>query len=585
VVSPSRKVKLQRAESSKSRHSSASSVRSAKRLNRLRSNLADRKNSYVSEHRPSISRSITLPYVFDDYDLKKIHEEAKLKRHFRETLSELRCQTTPAVSEKAKDRTTFLKRLDDLSLISKDTNNYIYEVLPDVTDDEKFHAFRAARKKSIEHSGLWQMASASVYEYKARKSHDMGDMCMAMYSKKVAIDKMRRKISRQLELPGERFRRISVLRQNVNHIETRFRQLARTQSNTRITQKEDSQEVVLTYQPPRFKRNGEAVAFFRKCGRIILIVLKWIDMIMNHENNSLERELKSFIDIANEVEETNTPQSMGELSFDKAIYKANKEISLTQEHRTILTTRWNFRTPEMVKQVLHGLQALRSLSEYPLRTQEKLCKVAWYQKIGPKKAIVRQGHHAESFYFILSGTAYVKKLMQDPKTGETRVNTIARLTKGQSFGEIGLLFNTLRTATVESATPMEVLVIGKEDFNRIFMKAEDPEVEPEHVTFLREIPLMVHWPVDILREEPGSCLLHYFKRGSLITDDNKKSEWLYFVRTGTCDVLKKLRNVKPRSPNHIPKRTDPLYDIILPQLASRINTGHQNKRPKTGNEY
>lgn len=27
-----------------------------------------------------------------------------------------------------------------------------------------------------------------------------------------------------------------------------------------------------------------------------------------------------------------------------------------------------------------------------------------FYRIGPKKPIVRQGHHAESFYFILSGT-------------------------------------------------------------------------------------------------------------------------------------------------------------------------------------
>lgn len=50
--------------------------------------------------------------------------------------------------------------------------------------------------------------------------------------------------------------------------------------------------------------------------------------------------------------------------------------------------------------------------------------------------------------------------------------------------EIGLIFNTKRTATVESATSMELLVIGKEDFNRIFMNDNDEE-ESEHVKFLR----------------------------------------------------------------------------------------------------
>ena len=49
------------------------------------------------------------------------------------------------------------------------------------------------------------------------------------------------------------------------------------------------------------------------------------------------------------------------------------------------------------------------------------------------------------------------------------------------------MFDTLRTATVESATPMELLVVGKEDFVRIFMKAENPDDDPDHVKFLKYV--------------------------------------------------------------------------------------------------
>ena len=74
--------------------------------------------------------------------------------------------------------------------------------------------------------------------------------------------------------------------------------------------------------------------------------------------------------------------------------------------------------------------------------------------------------------------------------------------------EIGLLFDTLRTATVESATPMELLVIGKEDFVRIFMKAENPEDDADHIKFLRyqhhtvssvQSDLHLHWQIKVFR--------------------------------------------------------------------------------------
>ncbi|KAK3607722.1 hypothetical protein CHS0354_016749 [Potamilus streckersoni] len=271
------------------------------------------------------------------------------------------------------------------------------------------------------------------------------------------------------------------------------------------------------------------------------------------------------------------------LSFDKSYYKAKKEISLSQEVRKILTTRGQYRTQRMVKQAMNGLQTLRFLSEYPLKTQEKLCTVAWYQTIETKKTIIKQGHDAESFYLILSGNAFMKKITRDEKTKELKVHTIARLGKGQSFGEVGLIFNTKRTATVESATPMEVLVIGKEDFIRIFMDSEHPDKEAEHIGFLRQVPLFQNWPIESIKEEPGSCLINYYKRGTLVTDNDQTSEWFYIVKSGTCEVMKTLKAVKARKPNEIKPKEDPVSEINLSRLGMpnngpRIDTGR--RRPK-----
>ncbi|KAL3880524.1 hypothetical protein ACJMK2_032758 [Sinanodonta woodiana] len=235
---------------------------------------------------------------------------------------------------------------------------------------------------------------------------------------------------------------------------------------------------------------------------------------------------------------------------------------------------------------MNGLQTLRFLSEYPLKTQEKLCMVAWYQIIEAKKTIIKQGHDAESFYLILSGNAFMKKITKDEKTKELKVHTVARLGKGQSFGfswelgEVGLIFNTKRTATVESATPMEVLVIGKEDFIRIFMDSEQPDKEAEHIGFLRHVPLFQNWPVDSIKEEPGSCLINYFKRGTLVTDNDKSSEWFYIVKSGTCEVIKTLKAVKARRPNEIKLKEDPVSEINLsglgmPNNGPRIDTGRR----------
>lgn len=66
--------------------------------------------------------------------------------------------------------------------------------------------------------------------------------------------------------------------------------------------------------------------------------------------------------------------------------------------------------------------------------QQKLVKVGWYEQFEAKRVIIRQGHKADNFYLILSGTAIVTVLDVDPKTGQSFSKTVAFLGKGNSFG-------------------------------------------------------------------------------------------------------------------------------------------------------
>ncbi|XP_063412960.1 uncharacterized protein LOC134695604 isoform X5 [Mytilus trossulus] len=530
-------------------------------------------------------RASTVPNFLDCYDLKTVYDEANLRKKFREVVG-IRNHTSPAVHQRIDPGAhvkNIYKHLNISQYEVEDTLNGLSE------KDEKQFVEYMKKKQHAALSGLWNMAAWSVCEHRASRVHNIDELTMAILSKQMAIKKMREKISRKLELPVDKFKRIAQLRQNVSFIEQKFDNMkqARPKKTQLLKTMHLFEQAGTSNMPSRFTKPGEAKAFFRKFGRIVLIVLNWIFLIMDSsESSRLERELKSFVDIAQEAVNAKTSQAMVEqgLSFDKQAYKANKEISLTVEHRKTLTTRASFRSPDMVKQVMHGLQALKSLADYPLRTQERLCQVAWYQTLGPKKVILREGHNAESFYFILAGTAFVKKMVRNERTGETKVQVAARLTKGQSFGfswedgEIGLIFNTKRTATVESTTPMELLVIGKEDFNAIFMHADDQDEEAEHVKFLRQVPILSQWPIECLVNEPGTCVLHYFKRGSLITPNGKTSEWLYCVKSGTCEVMKDLKAARARKSGQSYIHPDPVSDIILPELAPRVDTGITHKR-------
>jgi voltage-gated potassium channel len=73
-----------------------------------------------------------------------------------------------------------------------------------------------------------------------------------------------------------------------------------------------------------------------------------------------------------------------------------------------------------------------------------------------KYAVVRRGEPAEAMFFIMSGEVEVD-VRPTPR----------RMARGQFFGEIALLRDTVRTATVTTVTECELLALDVVDFRRL----------------------------------------------------------------------------------------------------------------------
>ena len=75
--------------------------------------------------------------------------------------------------------------------------------------------------------------------------------------------------------------------------------------------------------------------------------------------------------------------------------------------------------------------------------------------------IIEEGTKGSSAYIILSGAVEVVK-----KSGEKEI-TMATLGQGQVFGEMGLIEDRPRSATVKAVTEIRVRRIDREDFNEL----------------------------------------------------------------------------------------------------------------------
>lgn len=107
---------------------------------------------------------------------------------------------------------------------------------------------------------------------------------------------------------------------------------------------------------------------------------------------------------------------------------------------------------------------VRALSQL---TQDQLVEVA--RRVKPQvfpadASIIREGEIGDKFYILLDGKADV--YLTEPGGGQVLVNQLRR---GQYFGEMALLGNGIRTATVKSSaeSPVSVVALDNEAFNRV----------------------------------------------------------------------------------------------------------------------
>lgn len=105
------------------------------------------------------------------------------------------------------------------------------------------------------------------------------------------------------------------------------------------------------------------------------------------------------------------------------------------------------------------------------------------EEVKTGKVIFRQGEEGDCAYFIHSGEVEV---IRQQHGGEEVVD---RLKKGDYFGEMALISNAPRNATVRSVTPVRLAILGKQNFlNMIHLMphTEEDVMQTIHIRAMRK---------------------------------------------------------------------------------------------------
>jgi CRP-like cAMP-binding protein len=155
----------------------------------------------------------------------------------------------------------------------------------------------------------------------------------------------------------------------------------------------------------------------------------------------------------------------------------------------------------------------------------------------PGQPVFRQGDRATAFYVVRAGTVDIE--MEHPDTGDTQV--LNQLVRGDSFGELGLLQATPRTATARATDELELIEVDKGTFDRLLADAiETPNfgLTLQAMAELRDLPAYAHLSSEGLADVLGHGSWITAAPGADILRQGEEGDAFYAIRSGRADVFR-----------------------------------------------
>ena len=213
---------------------------------------------------------------------------------------------------------------------------------------------------------------------------------------------------------------------------------------------------------------------------------------------------------------------------------------LSQKAKAILVKPSWLRTDDELKFLHRFTIRLKCFDRYPMYVRKELARVLHYESFEKGRVVIRQGDIGFNFYFILSGSVLVEMQEKDQRTGRKLNMIVGELSSGAAFGELALLHDDRRRATIVCKEFSEFLKVDKPDFDEVLKKNYEREWI-ERMEYFKTNPLFDGWtPANLHYAVESSQTVEYIPNTVILKDLAVPSESIFFIVKGTCKVVQKV---------------------------------------------
>ena len=180
---------------------------------------------------------------------------------------------------------------------------------------------------------------------------------------------------------------------------------------------------------------------------------------------------------------------------------------------------------------------------------QNICSSITLVTCKPNEVVIRQGDQGDCLYYILHGLVSIQLSIQidtgiqDKNQIVNVVKNIGELRDGEIFGELALLYNIPRTASIIALTDTSLIKIDKMPFTKYLKNVFEGQLQ-DQIEFLQICPIFNKMPKDLLIKIGIRAVIKKFATGQVILKNDTKSDSIFVIRRGTVKVIKEILFIK-----------------------------------------
>ncbi|XP_034247199.1 cGMP-dependent protein kinase, isozyme 1-like [Thrips palmi] len=143
--------------------------------------------------------------------------------------------------------------------------------------------------------------------------------------------------------------------------------------------------------------------------------------------------------------------------------------------------------------------------------------------------VIREGEAGCHLYVLAEGEMEVLK----------EGTVLGRMGPGKAFGELAILYNCTRTASIRAVTDLQVWVLDRKVFQQIMMRTGIQRIE-ENMSFLTSVPLLKHLSDGTLSKVADVLEVEFYPAGSYIVRQGATGHTFFIISGGTVEVTQRV---------------------------------------------